>query len=402
MIIISKITIIDSIMGSGKTSWAITELLNKNPDRNYLYITPFLSEVERVKNSTSRQMLEPKNKGTGKLGNIANLLSNSMDIISTHELFRRFDGRCKEALKQNKYVLILDESLDAVSPFRFAGRDDFQYLLVNKDIEVDNSGLINWIGSDLDTRFDDVRLLAKNKCLFKVDDKFFLWHFPNEVFKLFDEVYVLTYMFTGSLMKYYFDLYGIQYEIKSIAKTNEGYKAVDYFKPNKQAIKSRLKIYDGILNDNIQLKPSALSATFYRSRYNKGTILRLKNNLHNYTQNIIKAPSNKVLWTTFSDSRHLLAGKGYAKGFIPCNCRGTNDYKDRTCLMYAINWYTNPEISKFFEQHNISINQDDIALSNLLQWLWRSNIRDETSTEIINIYIPSERMRKLLIAWLND
>ena len=389
-------------MGSGKTTWAITELLNKYPDRNFLYITPFLSEVERVKNSTSRQMLEPKNKGAGKLGNIANLLSNSMDIVSTHELFRRFDGRCKNALKQNKYTLILDEAIDCVSPFHFEGKEDYQYLLANHDITVDKTGLVHWVGSDYDTRFNDVRILAENECLFVVDDRFYLWHFPHEIFELFDEIYILTYLFNGSLMQAYFDLYKIEYQIKSIIQTDGRYSIVNYFKPVKQAIKSRLQIYDGVLNQNLNLKPTGLSSTYFRSPYNKRYILQLKNNIYNFFRNVVKAPGDKIMWTTFADSRNRLKGRGYSSRFVPCNCRASNDYQDRTCLAYCVNWFVNPEISKFFEQHGIKINQDSIALSSLLQWIWRSNIRVTASNEIINLYLPSERMRTLLNNWLNE
>lgn len=40
-----KLNVIDSIMGSGKTSWAIDKMNNDNKN-NYIYITPFLSEVK--------------------------------------------------------------------------------------------------------------------------------------------------------------------------------------------------------------------------------------------------------------------------------------------------------------------------------------------------------------------
>ena len=38
------------------------------------------------------------------------------------------------------------------------------------------------------------------------------------------------------------------------------------------------------------------------------------------------------------------------------------------------------------------------ALSEMLQWIWRSRIRQGES---INIYVPSKRMRNLLLDWLN-
>lgn len=389
-------------MGSGKTSWTIKELLNKNLNENILYITPYLDEVNRIKNATSRTIIEPVNKGSGKLGNIAKLLTNQMDIASTHELFRRFDKKCKEALKENEYTLILDETLTAVEPYHFTGKQDYQYLLKNKDIRVNDDGLIEWIGSDLDTRFDDVRILATNRCLFKVDDKFFLWHFPHEIFKLFKKVYVLTYLFEGSLMKYYFDLYDIQYEKKSIKAVDGEYMLVDYYTPDKKPYRDRLNVYTGVLNQNISQKDNMLSANWCRSTYNKNELMKLQKNFYNYCRNITKTNSKKIMWTCYKNCKQMLSGKGYTNGFVSCNCRATNDYRNATCLMYGVNWYENPEITKFFNQHGITINQDKIALATLLQWIWRSNIRVNNSPEIINIYIPSKRMRNLFLEWLNS
>ncbi len=398
----SKITVVDSVMGSGKTTWMVNELLNKNFDENILYITPYLKEIERITEDSNRKLCEPENHGSGKIGNIANLIANQIDIASTHELFRRFDRKCMDALRENKYTLIIDESLTAVEPYHFIGKQDFQYLLKNHDIAVQQNGLIEWIGSELDIRFDDVRILTKNKCLFKVDDKFFLWHFPHEIFYLFKKVYVLTYLFNGSLMKYYFDLYKIDYETKSIDMIDGKYTLVDYYNPDKTNFRKRLKIHDGQLNRNISQKENMLSATWSKSSYHKDEISQIQKNFYNFCRNIVKAESKDIMWTCYKDCKSKLSGKGYAKGFVSCNSRATNDYRNTTCLMYGVNWYENPEIKKFFEQHDISINQDAIALSMMLQWIWRSNIRVKESNREVNVYIPSIRMRNLLINWLSE
>lgn len=402
-----KVIVVDSLMGSGKTTWAKRELLEKQLDTNFLYITPYLDDIDAItKNNQNhenlkRDMVQPKPMGKSKLDNIVDLLNAQFDIASTHELFRRFDDRCKEALRNNKYTLILDESLTAVEPYSFAGKQDFEYLISNKDIIVDSDGVINWIGSELNTRFDDVRILTKNKCLFQIDNKFYLWHFPHEIFGLFDEVYILTYMFDGSLMKYYFDLYDIGYVQKSIRNVDGQYHLSEYYNPDKTNIRSRINIYHGSMNFD-SYKPTAFSSTWFKSSYNKPKVQQLKNNFHNYSQNIIRANSGDIMWTTYKNVKNDLKSKGYTKGYVSCNCRGTNDYKDRTCLMYGCNWFENPEIMKFFYQRGINVNQDRIALSSLLQWIWRSNIRVSDSDQKINIYIPAKRMRNLFDEWLAD
>jgi len=47
----------------------------------------------------------------------------------------------------------------------------------------------------------------------------------------------------------------------------------------------------------------------------------------------------------------------------------------------------------------VDVREDEAALSTMVQWIWRSAIRDG---EEVWIYIPSKRMRSLLIAWIRD
>lgn len=58
----------------------------------------------------------------------------------------------------------------------------------------------------------------------------------------------------------------------------------------------------------------------------------------------------------------------------------------------------NPYIKQFFLDREVKVNEDVFALSELIQWIWRSRIRNN---EPINLYIPSKRMRELLTGWLN-
>ena len=56
-------------------------------------------------------------------------------------------------------------------------------------------------------------------------------------------------------------------------------------------------------------------------------------------------------------------------------------------------------IKQFFIDKGVTIDEDTWALSELLQWIFRSAIREHKK---INIYIPSERMRNLFLEWLNS
>ena len=52
----------------------------------------------------------------------------------------------------------------------------------------------------------------------------------------------------------------------------------------------------------------------------------------------------------------------------------------------------------FFEDNNVIVNEDLLALSDLIQWIFRGSIRNDVP---MKVYIPSLRMRKLLYKFLN-
>ena len=85
------VTIIDSPCGRGKTTYAIN-YINERPTDNFVYITPFLKEVERVIDKTKfngadKRFVQPANLGNGKMDSLIDLVHNNKDIASTHSLF---------------------------------------------------------------------------------------------------------------------------------------------------------------------------------------------------------------------------------------------------------------------------------------------------------------------------
>jgi len=93
-----------------------------------------------------------------------------------------------------------------------------------------------------------------------------------------------------------------------------------------------------------------------------------------------------------------LKGNGYAKGFVAVNAKATNDYRVKASLAYCANVFIHPVVYRYFGENGIEADQDLFALSEMVQWVWRSRIRDE---QPITIYIPSERMRTLFLEWLH-
>lgn len=385
-------------MGSGKTEWSI-QRINDNCLDNFLYITPFLTEVERILKKTDRNFKQPINKGDGKLSSINELLACQYDIASTHELFKHLDEESRANIKAGHYTLILDEVLNVIVPYDDVKKDDMRLLQDSGVVTIDDEGYIIWNKDklDYDTKYNEIKLLADNKSLLYVNQKLLLWKYPPEIFSLFDKVYILTYLFEASILKNYFDLYNIKYELKSIRKTEDEYNIVDYFVPDTSIYIDKINILQGKLNENIYQKQNGLSVTWFNSKINQEKIAQLGRNVKNYFGNILQAKSETIMWTTFKDYKPKLKGKGYSNQFVSCNCRSTNDYIDCYNLAYCVNIYLHPAVTQFFKQRNVYIDEELYALSEMIQWIWRSRIR---KGENINIYIPSARMRNLLNAWL--
>lgn len=399
----TKITIVDSLMGTGKTSWAIQMMAVALDLQKFIFITPFLTEVERIKTALpQKNFKEPtsKNSKGKKLEGLKRLLANGDNIVSTHALFKRCDEEVIDLLKANDYILILDECMEVVEEVNIV-EEDIKILFKSETIIEDENKWIKWVGTNREYNgaFKDIMESCFNNNIYHYGDRFYLWTFPVNIFSTFSKVYILTYMFNGQLQKYYFDIFNTQYEYKSVDKIGNKYELSEYKKDyDMTTISNLLHIYEGKLND-IGNDKFTLSVSNMRKIKNKPVLLKvMKNNIYNYFRNVVNSKSEENMWTTFKEVQNILKGKGYTKGFVPCNSRATNEFKDRTTMAYIANRFTNPCIKQFFTANGVEVDDDAVALSELVQWIFRSAIREGQE---VNLYIPSERMRGLLKEWLN-
>ena len=393
----SNITIIDAPCGYGKTSWAI-EYMNDNEFERFIYITPYLDEVSRIKNDVDRTFKEPNMKrGKGsKRNDFYNLLTNGEDIATTHSLFKGVDKNVKDEIKEKEYILILDEVMDVVEQINIS-KDDINILIERNIIKVNEEGKVYWIDDKYRGEFIKYKKSISNGDVYLHNGAMILWTFPCDIFNSFKEVYILTYMFKGQIQAYYYDLNKLKYEYKSVENIDNKYKLTSYKKINGEKYKDLITIYNGKLNE--VGKGNSLTKSWYMQASKKVAMRKLKDCTYNYFNNIINDKSDYNMWTTFKDYKNECKGNRYTKGFVECNVRATNEYKHKTNLAYLINRYYNPMIEQFFTQRKVSIDRDTYALSELIQWMFRSAIRENKP---INIYIPSERMRRLLQEWLGD
>ena len=411
------VNVVDSIMGSGKTSAAINYIKETTDDVKIMYITPYIKEVERIKDvCKNKNFIEPikYTDHTPKIVNLKDLLNKGKNIATTHALFHHFDDEVIDLCYSQNYVLFMDEVTDVIEQYSIE-KTDLEILLdkfakVNKD-----TGLLEWREGegDYNGRFKEEKRLCEMGCLAMYGDTIMLWMFPIKIFNAFRESYILTYMFSAQMQKYYYDYYGVEYRYLYTEGNNvNNYHFIEDSKSyiSKYDYRKLINIIDDNKLNMIGDSPTALSKTWYKRNESNILITQLKNNTLNFftnkpiiynekTNKLEKSKSSNNLWTTFKDYKDKISGKGYAKGYIPSNMRASNEYRDRTAVAYLVNKYFNPFIKNFFLSNSIEIDEDGYALSEMLQFLWRSGIRDGKR---IVVYIPSKRMRELLKRWISE
>ena len=137
----SVIKIVDDIMGSGKSTWAINHI-NQNPDKKFLCIVPLLSECERFKEKTDIDIIDPEKWGS-KWKNFRWLVENDKNIVTTHSLIKMMDLDMLELLKSKNYVLMIDECLEVLDAYKIS-KDDLKIIFNEKLVSLDEEGFLVW------------------------------------------------------------------------------------------------------------------------------------------------------------------------------------------------------------------------------------------------------------------
>lgn len=406
------IKVIDSIMGSGKSTWIIKHI-NAFPDQQYLIVVPYLSEIERYNEALNKiRIYNPQHRHKTKLEDFKSLVANGYNIVTTHSLIRNIDNECLEYLKVQNYTLVLDESLNVLDKYPI-DPSDLKIIINNQYITVGKDEVVEWNNNNPDASeyngdwIKNLKRHIEKKSIVAYRDNDnqiaqLFWRYPPEFFKTFQEAFILTYLWEGSIQEAFFDLYNIEYDHLSLAGNELRPYTLSEDLISRKKYKPLINILDdqklNLIGTKIRKGKNPLSNSWYESNKNSTYIKILKNHLYNFFHNKIKTSMKDNMWTCFKDYQNKLKGKGYTGSsknpcFVPFNTKGCNDFSHKKSLAFMVNIYVDPNIINFFAKHGISISQENYATSVLVQWIWRSQIRKEKP---INLYVPSDRMRKLL------
>lgn len=404
------VKVCDAIMGTGKSQSAITWMNHHKKDK-FIYITPYLEEANRIKKGCpALHFVEPSNKlvkyNRRKSDHTAALIREGRNITTTHQSFKSYTPEVLEDIRRQGYTLIIDENVDVLETFEFH-TDDLQ-IAIDAGYITENNGIYTVANTEYHgTALSDMFKLLKTRELVRIEDKdsnsLFYWALPPELITSFKNVFILTYLFKGQSLHHFLEIYKIPYEYIGIEKTDEeatGFRFSEYpgYTPEYVShLGDMLHIIDtGRIND-IGDDYYALSMNWFDK--NDEETEQLRRNISNCFKNIWEdIPADERLWATYNKEFNKMKGKGYTKSFLTFNAKATNIYRKRTHLVYMVNVFMNVNDKKFYQKHGVDVNEDMFALSTMVQWIWRSAIRDG---EEVYLYIPSRRMRNILIDWIN-
>lgn len=430
-----KVSVIDAICGAGKTSYAI-QMMNERVvegfgdteelEEKFLFVTPYNNEIKRVRKSCNFPIYTPEPLFGSKLKGAKKLIREGKSIVMTHKLFSMFDEDTLMDIETEGYILIMDEVANVLNHVNIS-KDDVNWLVDNRAINIDNEGKVEWIkedyGNSEENLFSHIKILAETENLYIENNSFMFWTMNVKAFTSFKEVFILTYLFDGQIQKYYYDMFNLEYDKLTVKNKDDKYYLDDYRnkEENREYISELLNVYEDSFKGNSKTKKTGLNSNFIKQKnkkddyvlssswFSKATdeeILQLKKNLKNYFQNINNTPNSKLYWTTKKNYAEKLKtpktkinknDDRSKDNFLPFSTRATNDYRECYSTAFLYNRFMNPMEKSFFHTRGVKVNEDMLAQSDLIQFLFRGCIREGKE---MNCYIPSSRMRNLLYDWM--
>lgn len=417
------IRVVDAIMGSGKTEAAIS-YMRENPEKKFIYISPYISEDSRIRTACPQlRFVEPEERyyrkdeeddeywrtyevaKRTKVMHTSQLIEQGENIATTHQAFMYYTKDMLQQIRDQHYTLIIDEDLQAVSMLKMEDKD---LSFIEDKLVKNDDGVYRLIDEDYNhgLYYGFARLLMSRELVRVTGDDengtAVFWSLPPDLIRSFDDVFVLTYLFEGQALYNLLAMNQMPYERIGIRFDKTGYHFDEngsYVPEYTRHLSEVLHIVEDRDMNSIGEKWNALSVSWMKSqREKRDQLQKYIYSFFNYRTRGQSTSKNR-LWTTFKNHKKHLSGEGYTRNFLVLNKKASNEYARATHLVYAANIFMHPAFKNFYRKYGLDANEDLYALSTMVQWIWRSAIRNGGE---IWVYIPSKRMRDMFKAWIYD
>lgn len=406
-----KIEVLDAVMGSGKTQGIIQWMLS-NPNNKYLYISPMLSEVEeRIPQACEAlEFAFPSlDEHNTKSEHLLELLRDGCNISFTHSLFSELSKKHLAEIEKQQYVMVIDEEVSLIEPYKGKySKGDITSLEEAGHIRVDESNLgkVEWLWESMSegTQYSGLKRLCSIDMLYcsKRSRDMMVTQLPMALVESAQRTIILSYLFKGSVMESFLKLKGLDVVdftevklMKDTATVLQQAKGLINFKhlPSTNAVKNY-----------------GMSSTWYSTNATKDQLKKLGGAIRSVYRKVGK--ENLLITLPKDNTQKTVNNKKNLRLVIPkevntdniflyCGARATNDYAEKSVALHAYNRYVNKVVKAYLQDYGADFdavpNDDQFALSEMVQWLWRTRIRND---EPIDVYILPDRMEKLLKMWL--
>lgn len=409
----NMVEVLDSIMGSGKTT-AILKWMKENCKERFIYISPLLSEIEErlVESVPELGFVTPSSELLTKSEDLINLLRDGRNIGTTHALFKMMTSEHIRLIEQWEYVVIVDEELEMIRPYSDYKPADFKWLYDKDALDVEEDHRLVWKDTEMPdgTRYHSIRVLCNIGLLYaaKRDCHMVTIQLPTNLITCAKRVIVLSYLFEGSVFDMFLKMKGIKTvrfsEVDHLLKTvsKDDLRRLITFVGDDQAAK--------VVK---QERGNTYSSNWYKSSTSDLSAIS------KYIRNVCRSEGAKaedVMWTVkssfvdcSSNSKRSIKPNGYHQYkengevkscWVGCSAKATNEYREKSMLVHCYNRYPHLTLIAFMQDCGYPLDERQFALAEMLQWVWRSRIRDGKP---IKLAILSKRMREIFKDWLyND
>lgn len=396
----TTIEYLDALPGTGKST-AIFKWMTERKEEKYIYVSPLLSEVtERVQKEVPNLNFKSP-EGYSKSVDLLKLLEDGENISCTHALFLKMGETHWQSVKGQGYIVILDEEIAVIEKFNEGKKGDLPLLISLGECSIEGpyskvvlkGNAEKFKASSLNGVVEAAHqgILYTSKSENQRD--FLVTQVPVDLLIAAKRVVVLTYMFEGSMLHKFLELHNVKSKKFQIP----------LFKSNQDVLSDLRKRINFKSTRAIEaISRFRLSATFYEGA-TRQQLDRIGDALRSVTRNV---PDDKLLVTlpkTNAEKGSKYVGnskmRAVSNSWLWAGTRATNDHADKNVIVHLYNRYPNANVKAYFQSHGYPIDDDHFALSELLQFIFRSALR---KGESVDLYIASPRMKKLLIDWLNQ
>ncbi|WP_153305839.1 hypothetical protein [Desulfogranum mediterraneum] len=448
----TAVTVVDAVMGTGKSTWVALKI--KEEQSRYVVVLPRLTELERyeellegLEGVVSLRDDKEQGKSQSKRELFKEALVDAQVILITHALFENYlTPDTFEIIGEGEWSLIMDEVITAFEPVKGVTDTDIIGLIGKQVMRrepvkgkvarlVPDPGMAACYRAAPATEASKAQKhfvgAAQIKDVYAIENDngkdFMAFSLREERLNAFKDVIILTYPFKDTDLDYWFQVKGWKVEHMKLTRETKTNSLDDYKLTSHDGQYSGKEFAELIELVNVEqrgvrpherygTKPGHFSATDSKKRL----VMKKGGNVGKEVQQIRKAlrrefrhpkdrsrrvdpgdfmfSCRKECIPVWAEPKNSLSKAFIGRDtWVAFNTRGINDHAHRHHLAFLYNVFPQPEIEKTVQAFDLNYNRDQYALHVLIQWVWRSAIR---KGERIRLYLPSDRMRRILLEWL--